>query len=365
MKLFLRLMKNRVYNFIEKNNMLDCANLIVGLSGGADSICLISILKDYIKEKNLDINLIAVHVNHGIRDEAIDDENFVSLFCKNNNIKLKVIKIDCIALAKERGLTVEEAGRLKRYEIFNDLASELANAKIAVAHHKNDQAETVLMNLSRGSSISGLRGIKPVRDNIIRPLLVLRRSEIEEYLEKNGLEYVTDKTNFDNDYTRNAIRNVIIPSLETKVNKAAVDNIAAMADRLLKIEDFLKISVKKAMDDLVSFSEDAASINLKRIDDYHDYIIESLIYHLIAKLANKRKDIYAVNVNQVKDLIKAETSKRVYLPYNLIAVRNYNSIDIRKNVENKGHEASLEDLIHLNKKDIKNELIINKEFSEF
>lgn len=361
-------MNSKVNFFIKENNMLDCANLIVGLSGGADSICLISILQDYIKDNNLDINLVAVHVNHGIRENATRDENFVKSFCKKRTIKLIVEKIDCIAIAKELSLTVEEAGRYKRYEIFEELASKLEKEKgktrIAVAHHMNDQAETVLMNIARGTSFKGLRGIKPVRDRIIRPLLCLKRSEIEDYIKENSLDYVVDETNFDNEYTRNAIRNIVIPCFEDKVNSNFVENLSAMATRMQLVEDFIENTTKKAWEKVVVIESDIFKINIEELKKLEELIANNIIYKVLSLAAKAKKDIYEVNVREVYKLLELETGKEISLPYELIAKKSYDYIIVKKRhtleaTINNQKNVQEDYKIHLNKKDIKEGVIVN------
>ena len=145
-------------------------------------------------------------------------------------------------IARKNNLTVEEAGRLERYRIFNEIAKKYAydgKSMISVAHHMNDQAETVIMNMARGTSLKGVRGIVPVRDNICRPLLCITRSQIEGYLTARGQSYVTDITNYDNDYTRNAIRNVILPYMCEHINKRAVNNISSMAEDIREADEYI------------------------------------------------------------------------------------------------------------------------------
>lgn len=234
---------DKIYRYIEQNNMLtDCERVVVGLSGGADSVCLLMVLKGYIERKHLQTELCAVHVNHGIRQEAGDDEEFARALCERMGVEFMAYHIDAAGLAKQLGISVEEAGRKERYRIFNEACKE-CNARIAVAHHMNDQAETVLMNLSRGTSLKGIGGIRPVRDNIIRPLLSVTRAEVEEVLKGFNQPYVIDATNLCNDYTRNSLRNVVIPYMTDNINSHTVENIASAASELQ--QDFDLLSQKR------------------------------------------------------------------------------------------------------------------------
>ncbi len=191
--------------------------VIVGLSGGADSVCLTHALNAIKNEYAL--KLTAAHVNHGIRGaEADRDENFCREFCEKLGIRLEILKADIPALSRQKGIGEEECGRLVRYEFFNSLAGK--SGKIATAHNLNDSAETLIFNLARGTALKGAGGIPPVRDNVIRPLIMTSRNEIEGYCRENQLEFVTDSTNLENEYTRNKIRNKILP-LMREINTEA------------------------------------------------------------------------------------------------------------------------------------------------
>lgn len=208
---------------INKYGMLNMGDtVVIGLSGGADSVSLTSVLLS-LKEE-LRLNLICAHVNHGIRGEEADgDERFCRNFCRDNGIEIKVLNADVPGQAKINSMSQEEYGRKIRYEFFASLAGE--NGKIATAHNLNDCVETLLFNLARGTSLKGACSIPPVRGNIIRPLIETPREEIEEFCRENSLEFVTDSTNFENEYSRNKIRNIVIPALK-EINASAVPAIS-------------------------------------------------------------------------------------------------------------------------------------------
>ncbi len=196
----------KILNFIRKNKMLTGPEtVVVGFSGGADSTALLNVLWEL--KDILGIKLYALHLNHGIRSEASEDAEFCCKFCKEREIECRIVSANVPEMAKELKLTEEEAGRKARYEAFNQYAKELGAGYIAVAHHENDVAETLLMNLLRGTGLHGGSSIRPVRDNIIRPLLCVSRSDIEEYLGKRDISFCTDKTNLENTHTRNILRN--------------------------------------------------------------------------------------------------------------------------------------------------------------
>ncbi len=241
-----QIIKNKFLSAIKDYSMLDGAdNIIVGFSGGADSVCLLHLLKSY--EDEFSFKVSAAHINHGIRgDEAKRDEAFCIDFCEKYNIPFYIKAIDCISLAREHGDTVEERGRKERYAFFDSLCSG-DNYKIATAHNSNDNAETVIFNLCRGMAIKGAGGIPPVRDNIIRPLIYCTRDEIEDYCRENGLSYMTDSTNLSDDYTRNNIRHNVLPVLE-KVNSAYLDKITEFSDYASKLSSYLKETAEKELD---------------------------------------------------------------------------------------------------------------------
>ena len=210
--------------------------VVVGVSGGADSVSLLHFLVSASEE--LGINAVAAHLNHGIRgEEAHRDETFVRELCAAVNVPLFVRRADCPAEAKKLGIGTEEAGRRLRYSFFEELSSNYAAAKIATAHTADDNAETVLFNLARGSSLKGISGIPAVRGRIIRPLILCSRREVEEYCARNALSYVTDSTNLEDDYTRNLIRHKVMPVLAS-VNPDAVCAIGRLS-RLAREDDAL------------------------------------------------------------------------------------------------------------------------------
>ena len=236
-------MKNKFLDAIKKYSMLSAGDrVVVGLSGGADSMCLVSLLEEF--KDVLGITLFAVHVNHCIRGEEADrDEQFVRVFCEKKNIPLTVFRRDIPSISAETGESTELAARRVRYECFNECTAE----KIATAHSASDRIETLLFNLSRGASLNGLCSIPPVRDNIIRPLIGITRGEIEKYCKDNSIDYITDSTNLTDEYTRNKFRLNVIPALNA-INPAFEKNalrcidllndenayIDGLADKLLK-----------------------------------------------------------------------------------------------------------------------------------
>ncbi len=211
--------------------------VIVGFSGGADSVCLLHFLRHLSQKKHFEI--IALHVNHGLRGKAATaDEKFCKKMAKEWEVDFVSVKKSVRALAKKLDLSIEHAARKARYEAFAEIAKKMGATKIALGHHLDDQAETVLLNLLRGTRIEGLCGI-PVRRplnnkvEIVRPLLCITRSEVEEYVQENNLSFVTDQTNFEDVYTRNWVRHELLPMLQSKQPKIR-QHLSGMAAQLVE-----------------------------------------------------------------------------------------------------------------------------------
>ena len=234
--------KEDVLSVIKRCNMLEnCDRIVVGLSGGADSVCLLSVLNSLKAEYGF--SLVAAHINHGIRGaEAQRDEESCKRLCESLNVPLEILHADIPTLSKQQGIGEEECGRIVRYDFFRSLAGE--RGKIATAHNLNDNAETLLLNLVRGAGSKGACGIPPVRDNIIRPLIETDRKSIESYCEENNLSYVTDSTNLECEYSRNKIRIKVLPTL-CEINQNAVGALSGFASRMREQEAFLESVVNE------------------------------------------------------------------------------------------------------------------------
>ena len=235
-----------VYRKAEKT-ILSCGmddmiekGVLLGLSGGADSVMLLCLLLEYRKRKGKNFPILAVHVNHGIRgDEADRDEEFCRSLCEDLKVEFISRKVDVPNVAKESGLGLEEAARKIRYSIFLGIIQGREDlSTIAVAHNMSDNAETVLFNILRGSGSRGASGIHPIRDNIVRPLIDVSKGEILSALDKAGIPYVTDSTNLSDEYSRNFLRNEIIPSL-TGVISDPERMLARFADNMRSDDDFI------------------------------------------------------------------------------------------------------------------------------
>ncbi len=362
---FTSICSEKVKNSLLKYNMLSSVKtLVVGFSGGADSICLLHILNSL--KYNFEFNLIAVHVNHGIRgDEAKRDQNFCLRFCEENNIVFKTVHIDCIKESKETKESLELCARRMRYDVLNSFCD--VDSKIVTAHNANDNAETVLFNLSRGSALKGVTGIPYVRDNIIRPLLDCSRLEIEEYCRENNLLFVTDSTNLQNEYSRNKIRHNVIPQLE-EVNQSTVNNINSFSHIAAEVSDFLSAQTKKLLIDSYLSGDSYKADILK---ESHNALLKEFIVLSFSKFSkicldrNKINNILEVIKNggriQLFGNMYVENVKNTFRYFNKTEKQNSDEIFVGKINETykfNYFSISLEDftdnLKFVNKKDLDN-----------
>ena len=234
-------MINKVEQYINLWNMIEKSDRIVlGVSGGADSVALLLVLQAL--QQRYDLKLHVVHVNHGIRVEATEDAAYVRALCESMDVPFYLYEADIPTMAKAQGMSEEEMGRVYRYECFDEVLQKVGASKIAVAHHMDDQAETVLFHLARGSKLRGAEGMHPVNGNVIRPLLSCRKEELMQWLRKQQVSWMEDCTNGDDTYARNCIRNQVIPSLE-KVNAQAVRHLVEFADEVGAYRQFVQRAV--------------------------------------------------------------------------------------------------------------------------
>lgn len=317
-------MKTEVFEYIKKHEMLRQGDrVIIGVSGGPDSVCLLFLLHEIALGSKLELEV--VHVNHMLRQEADEEEEFVRALCENLGIKFHCAKADVKKYAEETGLSTEEAGRIIRYDAFNKILGD-KGGKIAVAHNMNDLAETVLFNLFRGAGLRGLGGIEPVKGNVIRPLLCAKRSDIIDYLTKNHIRYVTDQSNLGDDYTRNRIRHHILEYAEENIVNGSVANIAGAAERISEAEVYIRSQTVKTAAQCAVEEGDDILIDCERLIKEDPFIAKCVIYEMIGMHAGSKKDITSGHVNNVYELLFKEGSKETDLPYGIKAKKVYNRL---------------------------------------
>jgi tRNA(Ile)-lysidine synthase len=297
---------NKIQKYIDEKRLLEPhENVIIGLSGGADSIAMLHILR------SLGYRCIAAHCNFRLRGEESDrDEAFVRNFCNENAIELHTRSFDTYSHMREKGISLEMAARELRYRWFEKLNQTLDIHKIAVAHHQDDSVETILINLTRGSGIKGLTGIPPQNKKIVRPLLCVNREEIREYLKKNNLPFVDDSSNAEDIYLRNKIRLNILPELE-KMNPSVRHTISQTSVYLKTVE----IIYRKQIDCIISkvFGHNTIDIPALLATEYPETVLFELLHP------------YGFNAAVVKNILEAATG----IPGKIFYSNNYRLVKDR------------------------------------
>lgn len=314
--------------------------LLIALSGGADSVCLTHIL--YTLSKELKISLYAAHLNHGIRGEEADkDEEFAKSFCKSLGIPFLSKTVKALEIAEAEGITVEEAGRRARYEFFYEVCKIGGQNVIATAHNRDDMAETVLMRIIRGTGIDGLSGIKYVReDGVIRPLLKVSRKEIEEYCRENNLSFCVDSTNIDNNYTRNKIRNELIPYLKENFNPNVTETLVNLSENAKADSDFLNSYAKRLYKRLGSPMPNRKPVvlHIESIGMVDKAIEARLIIAAAKEAMGEEFNLEKKHINEILALKNKDTGASLNFPKGLIVrvmygwleFRNENEVELNK-----------------------------------
>lgn len=323
-------MLQKVINTIEKYKMISNNDkVIVGVSGGPDSLALLHILKSIQNKYNF--RLYAAHVNHNLREEeSKKDELFVKKTCNEWGIPLYIENANIYKISKERKLTLEETGREVRYNYFNEIMKKIDAQRIAVAHNANDNAETILMNMIRGSGLDGLSGINPVRDYIIRPLIKIERCEIEEYCKVNELNPRIDSSNLDKVYIRNKVRLELIPYIKKEFNQSIIGTINRMGQLISNDSAYIQEHVSKILDEvIIKQAEEYISINLDKISRQSSLIIPRVIRGAIKRLLGHLTEFEHINIEQVINLINfGRVGSTICLPKGLKVVKSYKEIII-------------------------------------
>lgn len=325
----------QVYKFIRENRMfLPGERILVGVSGGADSVCLLLALLDLADGLEIERkDIYALHVNHMIRDnEAKEDESFVRDLCQKLQISYESVERNVQEYAEREGLTVEEAGRNLRYDAFFQFAMEKGCHKIAVAHNQNDLAETVLFHMLRGSGLQGMSGMQPMRSEkekwIVRPLLSVNRTQIEDFLQRRNQEYRTDSSNLALDYDRNRIRHKILPVMQ-EINVQAIPHICQMAEDAAMCQREIKNAALQRYGEF-SFDGNRLTLEIKRVLELPEPLRNQLLYEAIAAVTGRKKDISRNHVKLVEQLLTMDTGKNLDLPYGIYARKSYENLILEK-----------------------------------
>ena len=308
------------YELLNKND-----KIIVACSGGPDSLTLLNILLKMRAEFNLE--LIAAHFNHMLRGiEADEDEAFVEKFAQMNNIEFCSKSLDIKEYCHNNKLSLEEGARIARYQFLRDMAKKYQASKIAVGHNKDDQAETVLINLLRGSGSSGIAGISAKSCDIIRPLLSITRVEIEKYCKSEGLEPRIDKSNLEPCYLRNKIRLNLLPQL-TKYNPAIVDALWKTADLLGTENDFINKEIEKIWFSVINEQDKKISLNKNSFKSLHKAIKRALLRKIVTEKQGHVRGISFAHIEKILDYVEnGQVGGVLELPNKLLIENKYEEI---------------------------------------
>jgi len=295
--------------------------LVLGVSGGADSTALLYLFVQL--RPKLDLSLLAVHVNHQLRAEESDaDETAVKKFCLAWNVPLIVRKIKIGNQA-----SLEDQARKARFKVFDEVMANYHYDKIALAHHREDQAETVLINLLRGSGINGLAGIKPQSGIVIHPLLGFSRSDLEKLLSQKTIGWQTDNSNQDNSFTRNRIRNDLLPKLRSEYNPSLNDHLCSLAEIFLQVEQLMTIRSRQQQRRHTLESSPARQIleiepllKLSQVERYY------IFRHAFRVISQKETDFMASHVNAIDEILQSQGSKVISLPHGVKVHKIYGEL---------------------------------------
>ncbi|MDU4749726.1 tRNA lysidine(34) synthetase TilS [Clostridium butyricum] len=339
-------MYKKVMSYIKDNNLIKSGDkVLVALSGGPDSVCLLNILYNLKAELNIEIG--AAHLNHLLRDkDAFEDEEYVKTLCKSLDIPCFVKRVDINKYSKDKKMSSEMAGRDARYNFFDDIVKDEGYTKIATAHNANDQAETILFRLMRGSGIEGLCGIKVRRDKIIRPILCLSRKEVEEYIEINNLKPRIDKTNFEKIYNRNKIRLDIIPYIKENFNEDIIQTLNRMSVLLQKDNEFIENSARSFYEKHCIEQSDYFIIK-KEMFDNKEAVVTRVIRYALTNFSKTHYDFEMKHIYEICNLAKNNSGKAIDLPNKIYAENIYGDIYIKER-------------ININNIDVKQEIVVNK-----
>ncbi len=325
--------EKKVLSFIRRQDMLVPGDKVVlGVSGGADSVCLLTVLCALSKE--LGIRLYVAHVNHGVRKEAGEDGAYVAQLCRELEVPFFLKEIQMDMLAAEWKCSPEEAGRNARYAFFEEICGATGASRIAVAHNMGDCSETMLFNLFRGSGLAGLSGIRPVRGKVVRPILCLERREIEQYLQAGEIAFCHDKTNDGDDYTRNRIRHHILPYAEAEIVSGATRNVYEAARHIALAQDFIERQVEVVWKDVLLFqSAERLELDIHGLSGLHELLQKEILRKAIGALADGCKDITREHIDSLRGLVTGSGNRKVSLPYLLRGERSYEKLLLYKEKE--------------------------------
>lgn len=309
-------MEEKILKTIKKYNLIkDGDKIVVGVSGGPDSITLLDLLLKLKNQNIIKFDIVVCHINHMIREEATSDEEYVKEYCNKHNIECFVKRAKVEEIAKQNKMGTEETGRKIRYDFFYEILEKTKSNKIATAHNANDNAETVLMNIIRGCGTSGLKGIEANNKQLIRPLIECSREEIEEYCKQNNLNPRIDKTNFENDYTRNKIRNMLIPYIQENFNPNIIEGINRLSSLSKQENDYLEKETQKAYISIVEeITNTSISLDLKKFNSLEKVIKSRVVLYTINELFKTKNGIEKKHIEDIIKLCSNNIGNKYLIP---------------------------------------------------
>ena len=313
----LDIIEEKFLNTIKEHNLINSGDkIVIGVSGGPDSITLLTCMNKY-KDK-LGCEIIVAHVNHLIRKDSTDDEKYVEKICENSQIKFYKKRIEILKLAEEQKKGTEEVGRIERYKFFDEVAKEEGANKIAIAHNMNDNAETMLLNLIRGTGMNGLEGIQPVEyKKYIRPLINCSRDEIEAYCDKYNLKPRIDSTNKENIYKRNIIRNKFIVELK-ELNPNIVETLSRTSKIIRAENEYIVKQAKKIFEEIAIYNKNQKELGkiefeVKKFNTLDEVIKQKIVFVTIEKMLGSTRNIEKNNIDDVIKMAQRNIGEKYIL----------------------------------------------------
>lgn len=309
--------KEKIIGIIEKNNLIEGGDKIVlGVSGGPDSISMLNVLYNIKQEKRLgNFEIVVAHINHGLRENAKIDEQYVKEYCEKRGIEYHVLHANIKDEAQKLKRGIEDTGRIIRYRFFDEVAEKTNANKIAIAHNANDRVETIIMNIMRGTGLEGLKGIEVRNGNIIRPLLFCSRIEIEEYCETEKLNPRYDESNNENEYTRNKIRNIVIPYVKKEFNPNIEESITRLSDIACESVEWIDSETDKNYHEIViARSETEIVLNRKMFNSKDKALQKRIILRAIKELFGSTQGVEKIHIDDIIKLCNNNIGNKYLTP---------------------------------------------------
>lgn len=328
------MIKEEILKTITKYNLIESGDRIVlGVSGGPDSICMLNILNELKSEINFEI--FVAHVNHGLRENAKIDQIYVTEFCKRINVECFVLSTNVQEIADKDKTGLEEAGRKVRYDFFDEVLEKTGSNKIAIAHNKNDNVETIILNILRGCGPSGLKGILPKNGKYIRPLIEIKRELIEEYTKPLNPRH--DESNDENEFSRNKIRNIVLPFIKEEFNPNIIDTITRLSEISVEENNYIEeeslriysnILVEEKNLNLEVYNEEnkpTIILDLKKFNAQSKVIEKRIILLAINKIFKTTRGIEKIHIEDIIKMCNKGVGNKFLTP------NKYTKVEIKNN----------------------------------